>query len=115
MWALHAIGKLNVGQLRTLMEDREPYIRAWAVRFEREQNKVQWPGMAALLGRATEDSSPVVRLELDRTEDGSSIEAHIPRVQHEQLGLSRGQRVFVLPTSVRVFARPSDPGAARSA
>ena len=58
---------------------------------------------------------PVVRLELDRTEDGSSIEAHIPRVQHEQLGLSRGQRVFVSPTSVRVFARPSDPGTARSA
>jgi sulfate transport system ATP-binding protein len=58
---------------------------------------------------------PVVRLELDRTEDGSSIEAHIPRAQHEKLGLAKGQRVFVSPTSVRVFARPSDPGSARSA
>jgi sulfate transport system ATP-binding protein len=58
---------------------------------------------------------PVVRLELDRTEDGSSIEAHIPRAQHERLGLRKGQRVFVSPTSVRVFARPSDPGTARSA
>jgi sulfate transport system ATP-binding protein len=58
---------------------------------------------------------PVVRLELDRTEDGSSIEAHIPRAQHEQLGLTKGQRVFVSPTSVRVFARPSDPGSARTA
>jgi sulfate transport system ATP-binding protein len=58
---------------------------------------------------------PVVRLELDRTEDGSAIEAHIPRVQHEQLRLAKGQRVFVSPTSVRVFARPSDPGSARSA
>jgi sulfate/thiosulfate transport system ATP-binding protein len=58
---------------------------------------------------------PVVRLELDRTEDGSSIEAHIPRAQHEQLGLTKGQRVFVSPTSVRVFARPSDPGSTRTA
>jgi sulfate/thiosulfate transport system ATP-binding protein len=58
---------------------------------------------------------PVVRLELDRTEDGSSIEAHIPRAQHERLALTKGQRVFVSPTSVRVFARPSDPGSARTA
>jgi len=58
---------------------------------------------------------PVVRLELDRTDDGSSIEAHIPRAQHERLALTKGQRVFVSPTSVRVFARPSAPGSARSA
>jgi sulfate transport system ATP-binding protein len=58
---------------------------------------------------------PVVRLELDRTDDGSSIEAHIPRAQHERLALTKGQRVFVSPTSVRVFARPSDPGSARTA
>ncbi len=58
---------------------------------------------------------PVVRLELDRTKDGGSIEAHIPRAQYDQLGISKGQRVFVSPTSVRVFARPSDPGSARSA
>ncbi len=58
---------------------------------------------------------PVVRLELDRTEDGSSIEAHIPRAEYERLGLAKGQRVFVSPTSVRVFARPSDPGSVRTA
>jgi sulfate transport system ATP-binding protein len=58
---------------------------------------------------------PVVRLELDRTDDGGSIEAHIPRAHYDQLGIGKGQRVFVSPTSVRVFARPSDPGTARSA
>jgi sulfate/thiosulfate transport system ATP-binding protein len=58
---------------------------------------------------------PVVRLELDRTDDGSSVEAHIPRAQYERLALSKGQRVFVSPTSVRVFARPSDPASARTA
>ena len=52
---------------------------------------------------------PVVRLELDRVEGGSGIEAHIPRAAFEELGLTKGQRVYVSPTSVRVFARPSTP------
>ena len=57
---------------------------------------------------------PVVRLELDRVDDGSSIEAHLPRAQYEQLGVTKGQRVFVSPTSVRVFTQ-TDEKAARSA
>nr|MBA3318255.1 TOBE-like domain-containing protein [Gemmatimonadales bacterium] len=58
---------------------------------------------------------PVVRLELDRTEDGGHIEAHIPRSQYDKLSLAKGQRVFVSPTSVRVFAGPPDRGATRTA
>ena len=58
---------------------------------------------------------PVVRLELDRADDGSGIEAHIPRVQFDQLGVTKGQRVFVSPTSVRVFARNSGSATAKSA
>jgi sulfate transport system ATP-binding protein len=58
---------------------------------------------------------PVVRLELDRVDDGSSIEAHVPRPRYELLALSKGQHVFVSPTSVRVFARPSGPATARTA
>jgi sulfate/thiosulfate transport system ATP-binding protein len=49
---------------------------------------------------------PVVRLELNRVQDGATIEAHIPRAQYERLEISKGQRVFVSPTSVRVFAQP---------
>jgi hypothetical protein len=56
-----------------------------------------------------------VRLELDRVDDGSSIEAHLPRGQYEQLALAKGQRVFVSPTSVRVFAGSDGGKAARSA
>jgi sulfate/thiosulfate transport system ATP-binding protein len=48
---------------------------------------------------------PVVRLELNRVDEGGTIEAHIPRAQYETLGLQKGQRVFVSPTSVRVFAQ----------
>jgi sulfate transport system ATP-binding protein len=48
---------------------------------------------------------PVVRLELNRVAEGGTIEAHIPRAQYEALRLQKGQRVFVSPTSVRVFAQ----------
>jgi sulfate/thiosulfate transport system ATP-binding protein len=48
---------------------------------------------------------PVVRLELDRVDQGGVIEAHLPRAQYEALRLQKGHRVFVSPTSVRVFAQ----------
>jgi sulfate transport system ATP-binding protein len=47
---------------------------------------------------------PVVRLELDLVESGLTIEAHIPRSRLETLTLAKGERVYVLPTNVRVFA-----------
>jgi sulfate transport system ATP-binding protein len=46
---------------------------------------------------------PVVRLELDRINDGKTIEAHVPRARFDQLGIRKGERVFVSPTNVRVF------------
>jgi sulfate transport system ATP-binding protein len=48
---------------------------------------------------------PVVRLELNRVDNGGMIEAHIARAHYERLGISKGQRVYVSPTSVRVFAQ----------
>jgi sulfate transport system ATP-binding protein len=58
---------------------------------------------------------PVIRLELDRVEDGGHIEAHLPRAHYHKLGLAKGQRVFVSPTSVRVFAGAPSGDSARSA
>ncbi|HEU4523382.1 MAG TPA: sulfate ABC transporter ATP-binding protein [Gemmatimonadales bacterium] len=58
---------------------------------------------------------PVVRLELDRVDDGSSLEAHLPRAQYEQLAVTKGQRVFVSPTSVAVFPHSGKGKSARSA
>jgi sulfate transport system ATP-binding protein len=49
---------------------------------------------------------PVVRLELDLVEGGKTIEAHIPRDRFDELALSKGQRVYVSPTNVKVFAEP---------
>jgi sulfate/thiosulfate transport system ATP-binding protein len=50
---------------------------------------------------------PVVRLELDLIEGGRTIEAHVARDRFDSLALSKGQRVYVSPTNVRVFAQPS--------
>ena len=50
---------------------------------------------------------PVVRVELDLLDTGKTIEAHMPRGRFETLELSKGKRVFVSPTNVRVFAEPS--------
>jgi sulfate/thiosulfate transport system ATP-binding protein len=50
---------------------------------------------------------PVVRVELDLLDSGKTIEAHMPRGRFESLELSKGKRVFVSPTNVRVFAEPS--------
>jgi sulfate transport system ATP-binding protein len=49
---------------------------------------------------------PIVRLELDLVAGGRTIEAHIPRGRFDTLALTKGQRVFVSPTNVRVFAQP---------
>jgi sulfate/thiosulfate transport system ATP-binding protein len=48
---------------------------------------------------------PVVRLELNRVDNGGVIEAHIARAHYDRMGISKGQRVYVSPTSVRVFAQ----------
>jgi nitroimidazol reductase NimA-like FMN-containing flavoprotein (pyridoxamine 5'-phosphate oxidase superfamily) len=49
----------------------------------------------------------VVRLELDLVDGGKTIEAHIPRGRFSALALAKGQRVYVSPTNVRVFAETS--------
>ena len=48
---------------------------------------------------------PMVRLELDLVDGGRTIEAHVPRNRFDALVFGKGQRVYVSPTSVRVFAQ----------
>jgi sulfate transport system ATP-binding protein len=47
---------------------------------------------------------PVIRVELDLVKDGRTIEAHLPRNRFEQMAITRGQRLYVTPTNVKVFA-----------
>jgi sulfate/thiosulfate transport system ATP-binding protein len=46
---------------------------------------------------------PLVRVELDLVEGGRSIEAHVPRDRFDGLAVTKGQRVYVSPTNLRVF------------
>jgi sulfate/thiosulfate transport system ATP-binding protein len=47
---------------------------------------------------------PVVRLELQRADTGDALDAELSREGYEELALQSGERVFVKPRNVRVFA-----------
>ena len=80
------------------------YVRTYDVKLSPEASGVS--SMEAII-RHVRAFGPVVRLEVDLVEGGRTIEAHVPRDRFDGLGLARGQRVYVSPTRVRVFAQPS--------
>jgi hypothetical protein len=49
----------------------------------------------------------MVRIELDRVDDGQVIEAEIPRGRFEELNVVIGERLYVKPRSARFFPRGS--------
>jgi sulfate transport system ATP-binding protein len=63
------------------------------------------PAMGAIVRRVRRLGS-VVRLELDREEDGKVIEAELTRGRHEELGVVKGDKVFVSARRARVFLEP---------
>jgi sulfate transport system ATP-binding protein len=84
--------------------DREAlaYVRTYEVDLARVPNGQ--PAIETILRHARR-FGPVVRLELDRVDDGQIIEAEIPRGRFEELGLQQGERVYVKPRSARLFPR----------
>jgi sulfate transport system ATP-binding protein len=66
------------------------------------------PAMEATVRRVRRLGS-VVRLELDRKEDGKIIEAELTRGRYEELGLGEGDRVFVSARRARVFLETAYP------
>ena len=80
------------------------YVRTYEV--ELAADRAGTSAMEAVV-RHVRAFGPVVRLELDLAQGGRTIEAHLPRDRYESLALVKGQRVFVSPTNVRVFAEPS--------
>jgi sulfate transport system ATP-binding protein len=77
------------------------YVRTYDVELASTPN-----GNSSLeaLVRHVRTFGPVVRLELDLVDGGRTIEAHLPRSRFEGLAIAKGQRVYVSPTHVRVFA-----------
>ncbi len=49
---------------------------------------------------------PMVRIELDRVDDGQVIEAEMPRGRFEELGLATGERLYVKARNSRTFPGP---------
>jgi sulfate transport system ATP-binding protein len=67
------------------------------------------PGASSLEARVrhVRTFGPMVRLDLELKAGGRIIEAHVPRDRFEHMAISKGQLVYVSPTSVRVFGLPS--------
>jgi sulfate transport system ATP-binding protein len=78
------------------------YVRTYEVELTKVPNGR--PAIEATL-RHVRRFGPMVRLELDRVDDGQVIEAEISRSRFEELGLARGDRVYVQPKSARLFPR----------
>ena len=82
--------------------DAVAYVRTYEVDLARVANGR--PAIEAVL-RHIRRFGPMVRLELDRVDDGQVIEAEIPRAKFDELGLAQGEKVFVQPRSAKVFAK----------
>lgn len=84
--------------------DREAvaYVRTYEVDLARTPNGT--PAIETVL-RHVRRFGPVVRLELDRVEDGTVIEAEVSRARFDELGISGGERVYVKPRAARLFPR----------
>ena len=70
LWALHVIGELeelgdaSTVSLQSALEDKDEYIRAWAIQLACEDGQPDGAICEQLVSMANEDSSPVVRLYL---------------------------------------------------
>jgi hypothetical protein len=61
LWTLHTLGALTPERRLALLDDKEPYVKAWVMHFELEDREASDAFFARLTALAT-DPSPVVRL-----------------------------------------------------
>lgn len=64
LWALHVTAGLDEAALAKLLEEKNEYLRAWAIRLLCEGKPPEETTLAVFTKLATDDPSPVVRLEL---------------------------------------------------
>ncbi len=82
--------------------DALAYVRTYDVDLARTPNGT--PAIETVL-RHFRRFGPMVRLELDRVEDGTVIEAEVTRARFDELQVSRGEKLYVKPKSARLFPR----------
>jgi putative membrane-bound dehydrogenase-like protein len=66
LWALHAVGALDGELTRKFLDDKSPYVRAWAIQLDGDDPKrsIEPATLTRLEQLAASDPSPVVRLYL---------------------------------------------------
>ena len=64
LWALHCIGAINEENALSLLDDKEPYVRAWTVQLLAEKKQPSANVRKKFATMAKSDNSPVVRLYL---------------------------------------------------
>ncbi|MGV3559361.1 PVC-type heme-binding CxxCH protein [Larkinella arboricola] len=64
MWALHVTGGFDGNALVKSLDDKDPYVRAWAVQLLCEDRSASSTAQEKFVKMAREDQSPVVRLYL---------------------------------------------------
>ncbi len=75
MWALHVTGGFTADQLMEALDDRDQYVRAWAVQLLTEDHDASAAATAKFVDLAESDPSPVVQLYLA---------AALQRVSHDE-------------------------------
>jgi sulfate/thiosulfate transport system ATP-binding protein len=103
-------GRVNIGDSEldapewadALDQEGVAYVRTYDVELAPMPSSAS--SLAAVV-RHVRAFGPFVRLELDLVQGGRTIEAHIPRDRFGTLALAKGQKVYVSPTNVRVFAQ----------
>ncbi|HEX6105209.1 MAG TPA: TOBE-like domain-containing protein, partial [Gemmatimonadales bacterium] len=80
------------------------YVRTYDVELDPSRSG---PSSLEAVVRRVRPFGAVVGLELELVGNGRTIEAQVPRARFHMLGLVKGQRVYVSPTNVRVFAEPA--------
>jgi sulfate transport system ATP-binding protein len=77
------------------------YVRPHDLEISRSMGEQE----SAIRARVTEvnRAGPIIRIELKRCDTGQFMEAEISRARYQELGLERGEVVFVKPLAVRLF------------
>ncbi|HLJ29669.1 MAG TPA: sulfate ABC transporter ATP-binding protein [Candidatus Angelobacter sp.] len=78
------------------------YVRPHDVEIMRHEEE----GEPAIRAHITQISGagPHARIELVRVDSGETIEAELPKLRYQELGLRTGEIVFVKPLAIRLFA-----------
>lgn len=88
MWALHITGGLTPDELFESLDDKDPYIRAWAIQLLCEDRSPSAQVLAKFHALAQRDRSPVVRLylaaALQRIETESKWSIAIELLKHSE-------------------------------